>query len=54
MMAPDRMCAAGFDRALAQADGRGQAGRAGTDDHHVELHGFTRGQGGGLFAHGGA
>jgi len=49
----DGQFAAGFDGALAQSDGRGQAGRPGTDDHHVELHGFTRGQGGGLFAHGG-
>ncbi len=46
-----RQLATGFDRALAQADRGGQAGRTGADDHHVELHYFTRGQGVGFSAH---
>ena len=46
-----RQLAAGFDRALAQADRGGQAGGAGADDHHVEFHYFTRGQGVGFSAH---
>jgi hypothetical protein len=29
-------------RALLEADGRRQSGRAGTDDHHVEFHRFAR------------
>lgn len=34
---------------LAQADGGGQPGRAGADDHHVELHRLARRKGGGGF-----
>ncbi|MNM65561.1 hypothetical protein D3C81_770130 [compost metagenome] len=47
----DRQFTTGFDRALAQTDRGGQAGRAGTDDDHVEFHDFTRGQGVGFSTH---
>ena len=38
-------------RKLAEADGRREAGRAGADHHHVELHAFTRWQLALLVAH---